>query len=102
MKFFTLDQNGVPRLEPDQEKWSEARLAGIHVANVTVGEVRVSTIFLGMHCGPDTELLALWETMVFGGPHHGLERRCGGTSEQAQAMHNEVCAEVGLTTESLL
>jgi hypothetical protein len=49
----------------------------------------VSTVFLGLdysfeHHGRGP---ILWETMVFGGPLDEEMDRCGGTREQAEAMH---------------
>ncbi len=67
--FFFILQNGKPVPEPDMDVWhryfeKEDRLLWRN----SFGDVRVSTVFLGMdHChgsGPPI----LFETMIFGGP----------------------------------
>lgn len=70
-------------------RWFET--ANRHVAQETVGDVRVSTVFLGLNhrIGPGEPLL--FETMVFGGPHDGHQDRCA-TWEQAEGLHAEAVA----------
>jgi hypothetical protein len=36
----------------------------------------------------------LWETMVFGGPMDQEQDRCGGSREQAEAMHAHMVKRV--------
>lgn len=57
------------------------------VGDDTVGDVRVSTVFLGIdhnHWREGEPLL--FETMVFGGALDGAQERCS-TWEQAEAQH---------------
>ncbi len=63
---YVLNEAGEPILEPDLRKW--VRQFGQQENLVSLwsnGEVRVSTIFLGLDLEPGQP--SLWETMVFGG-----------------------------------
>ena len=86
-------KDGIPAPEPDRSKWfrffgSPARW---HIKK-KVGPYEVSTVFLAMdHSNNPKGPPILWETMVFGkGPLEGEQRRCSGTQEQAEAMHQEM------------
>lgn len=67
-----------------------------HVACDFVGGVQISTIFLGidhsffraLHPGAPPRL---FETMMFGGEHHGYQTRCS-TWEEAEKMHADAVA----------
>ena len=88
---YTLDENGNPVFEPDLIKWakwieSEKRT----VANETVGDSKISTVFLGIDHAFDGGPPVLWETMVFGGELDQHQERCGGSQPQAQKMHNRM------------
>jgi hypothetical protein len=67
--------------------YGEARQSGAQrVAEETVGESRISTVFLGLdHRFGDGPPL-LFETMVFGGPLDQEQTRCS-TWEEAEHMH---------------
>lgn len=59
------------------------------VAKTSIGDVRISTVFLGMDHnffgnGPPL----LFETMIFGGPHDGYQERCS-TWEEAEKQHEK-------------
>lgn len=68
------------------------------VAQTTLGDVMVSTVFLGIDhsfgCGPPI----LFETMVFGGKLDQEQDRCS-TWEQAEAMHKAMCERVRANEE---
>ena len=88
---YTLDKNGNPVFEPDLIKWakwieSEKR----SVANETVGDSKISTVFLGIDHAFDDGPLVLWETTIFGGELDQHQERCGGSRQQAQEMHNRM------------
>lgn len=58
-----------------------------------IDHVKVSTIFLGLdHQFGDGPPL-LFETMIFGGPHSGYQKRCS-TLDQAEAQHEAAIALV--------
>lgn len=93
MKRYTLDSNGTPVFEPDAEKWNAwLRTADLHVADETIGGVRISTLFLALHL--DDGQPALWETAVIGGQFDQVRDRCTGSREQAQTMHGKMVERV--------
>jgi len=66
--------------------WYENSGAERQVAVTHIGDVLVSTVFLGLDhnfCGGAP---ILFETMVFGGLHDQLQERCA-TWEEAEKMH---------------
>lgn len=74
-------------------KWFEK--ANRHVARTVEGEVKVSTVFLGIdHAFGDGPPL-LFETMIFGGQHNQYQERCS-TWEEAEAMHKAACEQAGV------
>lgn len=74
-------------LTEDVLKWGRwFETADRHVAQSTVGEVRVSTVFLGLdHQFGEGEPL-LFETMIFGGKHDEFQERYS-TWEEAEEGH---------------
>jgi len=76
------DQRGT---DPDNDPW--------RVAHTTIGQVLISTVFLGLdHQWGDGPPL-LFETMVFGGAyHHECERY--STWDEAEAGHKIWCETV--------
>ncbi len=85
-KYILVD--GEITKEPNLLKWAK-RWEGErgHVALDTVGDARISTVFLGInHRFSDNGPPVLFETMVFGGEHDEYqERYC--TIEEARAGH---------------
>jgi len=94
MNNYILDENGNPVLEPDLVKWCRwYQTAKRHVADDKIGDVRVSTVFLGIdHAFVGGEPI-LWETMVFGGPLDQEQDRYH-TREVAVAGHNAMLQRV--------
>jgi hypothetical protein len=73
--LYILDADRRPIAVSDMTEWGEWMHAHDHersLAEDWIGDVRVSTIFLGIACWP-TELRPdtpiLWETMIFGGTY---------------------------------
>ena len=64
--------------------WFET--ADRHVAQEAVGDIQVSTVFLGLNYRWGSGEPLLFETMIFGGPDDGYQTRCS-TWEEAVAMH---------------
>ena len=93
--YYILDGQ-TPVHEPDVRAWGRwFEKADRQVAEDRCGPVRISTVFLGLdhNCatrGPP----ALFETMIFGGPHDGLMWRAS-TWDEALLIHYEACARVG-------
>ena len=62
-----------------------------------IGDTRVSTVFLGLDHNFSTKgPPILWETMCFSNrkDFDQLQRRCAGTKEQAEAMHEDMVKKV--------
>lgn len=68
-------------------RWFET--ADRHVANTDLGDVRISTVFLGLdhNFGPSSPPL-LFETLIFGGPEDGYCER-HATWTDAEAGHKK-------------
>jgi len=88
-KYILVD--GEPVAEPDLLKWGrwfEQADNERRVAETFVGDVRISTVFLGLDHGWGKERL-LFETMVFGGAHDQYQDRYPSRDE-AVAGHQQV------------
>lgn len=106
-KYILVGREAVA--EPDLLKWAQwfeasDRVVRKSTANVLfngdpVGQVTVSTIFLGLDhsFGGDTPIL--FETVIFGGPLEGECERCS-TYEAAEQMHEKMCEKVKLAATS--
>lgn len=91
--YYILDGH-VPRKVESLEEWAK-KFGSVdrRVGDDMIGDVRVSTVFLGFdHAylgGPPL----LFETMIFGGSEDGYQDRCS-TWEQAEAQHANAVAMV--------
>jgi len=89
--------NGQEAVECDDlvkwAKWFGENMNNRHVASDVIGDVRVSTVFLGLdHSLGDANPL-LFETMVFCGKHDGFMVRCS-TWKQAEKQHTRIVSMV--------
>lgn len=94
---YILDAQGRPVLETNLKHWAAWMEQPDHlrVAEEFIGEIRVSTVFLGLDYNLSTKgAPVLWETKVFGGPLHYETRRSSGSREQAEAQHAEMVRRV--------
>jgi len=84
-KYILKGHDAVPC--DDLMEWAKVfKGTNRHVASDMVGDVRVSTVFLGLdHSFGEGDPL-LFETMIFGGLHDQYQDRCS-TWEQAEKMH---------------
>ena len=73
-------------------KWFETT-KDRHVARETIGDVDISTVFLGLDHSFDQGPPLLFETMIFGGALDQEQDRCT-TWEEAEAMHATMCGRV--------
>ena len=96
MNMYILDENNKPVVCDDASEWarwfegSEDRI----VAQDSVGDVKISTVFLGLdHNFSGTGDPLLFETMVFGGVHDEYTERYT-TYDLAKQRHDEVVAFV--------
>lgn len=73
MHNYILNEKNEPVVERDVLKWGKwFETANRHVGKDEIGDVRISTVFLGMDHGfsyADQGNPILWETMIFGGPN---------------------------------
>lgn len=106
---YILDGH-TPIEEPDILKWAKwFETADRHVKYDTadvkldgkkIGQIKISTVFIGIdHSWGDGPPL-LFETMVFGGELDQEQDRCS-TWEAAEKMHELMCEKVKLSIKSL-
>ena len=87
-------QDGKPIVSHDLIAWSSwLETADRTVARDTIGESKVSTVFLGLDHQFGSGPPLLFETMVFGGPLDG-EQEHYSTRQQALAGHAEMLRKV--------
>lgn len=88
-------KDGVPVPEPDLIKWARSfkNIDNRRVAFTEIGDVHVSTVFLGLDHSFGGGKPVLFETMIFEGEHDGYqERYC--TLEDAMIGHERAVALV--------
>jgi len=91
---YILNAAGEPEPCPDLWTWGHwLETADRHVADTRFGDVRVSTVFLGLDHSFDGGPPVLWESFIFGGLLDGEMRRYMSRAE-AEAGHTALCAEV--------
>lgn len=90
---YILDEQGNPVVEHDLIKWAKwFEVADFHVADDTVDDARVSTVFIGFNkFGEGAPIL--FETMIFGGTHDGYQE-CYTNRVAALAGHDRAMALV--------
>lgn len=106
---YILDGH-TPIAEPDLMKWGEwmksakrtvrKDTATVSLDGKNIGEITVSTVFLGLDHSFGEGEPKLFETRVFGGPLDGKMDRCG-TWEAAEKMHELMCERVRANKPSL-
>lgn len=72
-------------------KWMES--TDRHVAKDEIGDVRISTVFLGLDHSFGQGSPLLFETMIFGGVHNDHQTRAS-TWDEAEKQHAEAMAMV--------
>lgn len=94
MTYYILDDKGNPIAEKDVLVWGRwLETADRTVAKDNVGDVKISTVFLGLDYSWGDGPPLLYETMIFGGEHDQyLERYT--TREEALKGHKVVLAWV--------
>jgi len=98
--MYVLDKQGNPRVEPDVIKWgvwfSESQ-AQRRIAYDCVGDIVISTVFLGIDHALPNQLPILFETIVFKGELYDVpvaEARYH-TKEEALKGHANIVRHVG-------
>lgn len=94
---YILDENKEPQPCQDILAWARwFNTADRRVAFTQIGDVEVSTVFLGLdHSFSDVPLL--YETLVQGGEHDDEITRYS-TRQQAEDGHAAICAEIQAST----
>jgi len=85
---YILDKKKVVECS-DNVKWGKFIASERHVGDETIGDVRISTVFLGIDHSFGMGKPQLFETMVFGGKHDEYQERCA-TWEEAEKQHAKV------------
>lgn len=99
MKHYYLKGHDVV-IEPNFTKWAKEFEKGTKKVARTVikkrflwiipiGEVLISTVFLGLDCGFGEGSPQIFETMVFGGNHDSEQKRYA-TWNEAEKGHQEM------------
>lgn len=86
--MYTLSETRIPVPCPDHLQWAEfMETADRHVADDTVGPLRVSTVFLGLDHSFGGDPPILFETMIFG-------------ADEASDMHETYCKRYATWAEA--
>ena len=73
---YILDKIGNPIVEPDLIKWARwFETAERQIADDTIGQVQISTVFLGLYHSFSKGEPVLFETVIFGGEHDEYQER---------------------------
>jgi hypothetical protein len=90
--FFTLDSKGEPVPAVNILEWG----TWLEKTNCCVSQTKINaaaqvlTVFTGLAHSWDAPAPLLWETKIFGGPHHGLGQR-DSTIRNARIGHSLWC-----------
>jgi hypothetical protein len=99
--MYVLDDAGNPVAEPDILAWGRwLEKTERHVGKDTIGDVKISTVFLGIDHAFGGSAPVLFETMIFGGRHDGYQIRYE-TREEALAGHVAAIALVSATSTTM-
>lgn len=95
IRYYIQDENGNPVRCTDQELINKYRADrdSQRIAEDTIGEAWVSTVFLWMDHGFGGGPPILWETMVFGGEHSDYQERYTSRAEALEG-HKRIVAMV--------
>lgn len=90
MHKYILNANGDPEVCDDFHAWGKwFETADRHVALDKVGDVTVSTVFLGLDHSFGAGAPLLFETMIFGGQHDDY---CDRYATRAEAVEGHMRA----------
>jgi len=94
---YIMDEHGNPISEPDIQAWAEYINNNENrvLAQDTVGNQFISTVFLGINYGWNDEAPVIFETMIFtDGDMSGEEQRRYTTREESLLTHAAIVAEL--------
>lgn len=91
-RYYKLNENKEP-VPVDLFEWANVMNGERHVGNDFIGDIHVSTVFLGLNHQYGDGPPLLFETMIFGGDHDNYqERYC--TWAEAEEGHKRAVALV--------
>ena len=75
--WYILDENNKPVESSTTEyyMWEEENPTKRIVKQDTIGDIRISTVFLGLDHSYNSDKPILWETMIFGGKQDQYQER---------------------------
>jgi len=93
--YILIDRKPVQHANDDEWFHWYLDYANRRVAKTTIGDIEISTVFTSLNIIPQD--MALFETMVFGGPLSGLEEK-DATWREAEATHLNItqCVKAAL------
>jgi hypothetical protein len=77
-KWYILDENNKPvkaTFIMEAVDWMENNPERKVVKQEHIGDIFISTVFLGLDHAWDSDTPVLWETMIFGGEHDQYQER---------------------------
>jgi len=76
-KWYILNNNNkpIPASITEAADWLEEGSDRRTVKRDEIGDILVSTVFLGLDHAWDSNVPVLWETMIFGGEHDQYQER---------------------------
>lgn len=76
--WYTLDENNKPVASAsiiEAAEWLEKNPERKAVKQEHIGDIFISTVFLGLDHAWNSDIPVLWETMIFGGDHDQYQDR---------------------------
>ncbi len=88
--WYKLDENNIPIECNIREHiaWLDKNPERKAVKQNDIGNIYVSTVFIGLDHGWKTGIPVLWETMIFGGKYDGYQKRY--TSHEDALIGHEI------------
>ena len=96
-RWYILDNNNKPVAKPvlEASQWLKDNDNRRIVKRDEIGDILVSTVFLGLDHAWDSDIPVLWETMIFGGTHDQEYQERYTSYEDALEGH-EVAVEIAI------
>ena len=77
-RWYTLDVDNKPVVAAsviEAAEWLDKNPERKAVKQEHIGDIFISTVFLGLDHAWNSDILVLWETMIFGGEHDQYQER---------------------------
>jgi len=91
--MYYILENKVPKKVDNLVEWSKKFNHNKIVDQTYIGDIFISTVFLGLDHSFHNNTPILFETMIFGGEHDGFQERYA-TWDEAYEGHHRACAMV--------